>query len=124
MAIRINSNIASVTALNNLSKTDALQQTTLERLSTGLRINTASDDPSGFVVSEQLRAQVSSLDQAIENSQNASNLLGTAEAALNEVNNLLIGIRDSIIFALNSNSPDQVAAEQDAVDNAISAIDR
>ncbi len=124
MALRINTNVASINALNSLARTDKTQQTTLERLSTGLRINRASDDPSGFVISEKLRAQVSSLDQAVENSQNASNLLGTAEAALNEVNNLLIQIRDSVIFSLNSNSPDQIIAEQDAVDNAISAIDR
>ncbi len=124
MALRINTNSTAISALNSLSQTDKLQAKTLERLSTGLRINRASDDPSGFVVSEKLRAQVSSIEQAVENSQNASNLIGTAEAALNEVNNLLIQVRDSIVFSLNSNSDEQVAAEQDAVDNAIATIDR
>ncbi len=124
MGLQINTNVASLKALNNLRATDRQQQTSLERLSTGLRINTAADDPSGFVISEQLRAQIGSLNQAIENSQNASNLVGTAEAALKEVNSLLVQVRESIIFALNSNSAEQISAEQDAVDNALTTIDR
>ena len=124
MGLRINTNVAALEALRNLSSTDRAQRRSLERLSTGLRINRASDDPSGLVISEQLRAQVRSLKQAIENSQNASNTVGTAEAALNEVSSLLLRVRESVVFALNSNSPEQVAAEQDAVDNAISSIDR
>jgi len=124
MGLRINTNVGALEALRNLSVADRAQRKSLERLSTGLRINRAADDPSGLVISEQLRAQVRSLQQAIENSQNASNLLGTAEASLNEVSGLLTQIRESVVFALNSNSPEQVAAEQDAVDNAISSIDR
>ena len=124
MALRINTNAAALGALRNLSSTDRASRRSLERLSTGLRINRASDDPSGLVVSEQLRAQVRSLQQAIDNSQNASNLIGTSEAALNEVSSLLTQIRESVVFALSSNSTEQVAAEQDAVDNALSSIDR
>jgi flagellin len=113
-------------ALRNLKANDINQQRSLERLSTGLRINRASDDPSGLVISERLRAQVKGLSQAVENSQNASNLLGTAEAALSEAHTLILGIRESSLFAINSggSSPEQVAAEQDAVDNAINAIER
>ncbi|MGH2628828.1 MAG: flagellin, partial [Anaerolineales bacterium] len=124
MALRINTNVGALEALRNLSASDRMQRRSLERLATGLRINRASDDPSGLVISEQLRAQVLSLRQAIENSQNAANMLGTAEAALTEVSSLLTQIRESVVFALNSNSPEQVSAEQDAVDNAISSIDR
>jgi flagellin len=124
MGLRINTNVGALEALRNLGVSDRAQRKSLERLSTGLRINRASDDPSGLVISEQLRAQVRSLHQAIENSQNASNLLGTAEGALNEVSSLLNQIRESVVFALNSNAPEQVAAEQDSVDNAISSIDR
>jgi len=124
MALRINTNIASLRALQNLRRTDDLQRKTRERLSTGFRINRASDDPSGLVISEKLRTQVSSLNQAIENSQNASNLIGTAEAALREVSTLLVQIRESIVFALNSNFVEQISAEQDAVDNALISIDR
>jgi flagellin len=124
MGLRINTNVAALEALRNLGLSDKAERQSLERLSTGLRINRAADDPSGLVISEQLRAQVKSLQQAIENSQNASNLLGTGEAALNEVSSLLTQIRGSVVFALNSNSPEQVAAEQDSVDNAITSIDR
>ena len=124
MGLRINTNVASLEALRDLSISDTAQRKSMERLSTGLRINRASDDPAGLVISEQLRAQVASLKQASENSQNASNLIGTAEASLNEVSGLLTQIRQSLIFALNTSSTDQIAAEQDAVDNAIGSIDR
>ncbi len=126
MALRVNSNIAAINALRQLRQTDGVQRQSMERLSSGLRINRASDDPSGLVISEQLRRQVTSMGQALDNSQNASNLIGTTEAALNEVNSLLIKIRESVVFALNTggNSPEQVDAEQDSVDNMIQSIDR
>ncbi|MEM7164930.1 MAG: flagellin [Planctomycetota bacterium] len=126
MGLRINTNVSSVAALRNLQASDRNQQRSLERLSTGLRVNGAGDDPAGLVISEQLRAQIGSMKQALENSQNASNLLGTTEAALNEVNSLLIGIRESVIFALNSgaSSTEEIDAEQDSIDNAIRSIDR
>lgn len=126
MTLRINTNLAAIRALRNLRSTDNAQQTSLERLSTGLRINRASDDPSGLVISEQLRGQISGLKQASENTQNATNMIGTADAALQQVSDLLNDIRQSAIFALNTGaaSPDQVAAEQASVDQAIEAINR
>jgi len=126
MGLRINTNTAALSAIRNLSNSDRLQSRSLERLSSGLRINSAADDPSGLVISEQLRAQIVCSEQALDNSQNASNLIGTAEAALTEVHTLLIGLRESVIYALNagSASPEQISAEQDAVDAAIQAINR
>ena len=126
MGLRINTNISAVTALRHLKQSDKAQAKSLERLSTGLRINSASDDPSGLVISEILRSQIGSLHQAMENSEFASNLMGTADAALTEVSDLLVSIRESAIFALNTGgtSPDQIAAEQDAVDAAIASINR
>lgn len=126
MGLRINTNVASIGALRNLRRSDSMLSNNMERLSTGLRINSAKDDPSGLVISEQLRAQIVSMNQALENSQNASNLIGTAEAALNEVSDLLRGVRESIVFALNTggNDPNQIDAEQDSIDNAIRSIDR
>ena len=126
MGLRINTNIQSLTAVRLLRETDRSLSTSLERLSTGLRINRAADDPSGLVISEQLRAQISSLKQATENASFASNLLNTAEAALNEVSSLLIQIRESAVFALNTGgaSVEQIDAEQDSVDQALEAIDR
>ena len=126
MGLRVNTNVPSLTALRMVNQNDQNLATSLRRLSTGLRINVASDDPSGLVISEQLRAQISSLSQASENAQNASNLLQTAEGALSEVNSLLIGIRESLIYALNTGgaSNEQISAEQDSVDQALEAIDR
>lgn len=126
MGLRINTNVTALRSLRNLSKNDHNQALSLERLSTGLRINRGSDDPSGLVISEQLRSQLASLNQAVDNSQNASNLISIADAALNEVSGLLVGIQDSVVFAQNTggNSPAQVAAEQDSVDQAVAAINR
>ena len=126
MALKINNNVSSFVALRQLRQTDQAQNTTLERLSTGLRINRASDDPSGLVISEQLRAQVASLKQAVDNADFASNLINTGESALNEVSSLLIEMRQSAVFALNTGgaSLEQIKAEQDSVDQAIQAIDR
>ncbi|MFN0056821.1 MAG: flagellin [Planctomycetota bacterium] len=126
MGLRINTNLPSMTALRRLNFADQNLQRSLERLSTGLRINRAADDPSGLIISEQLRAQISSLKQATENAQNATNLLNTTEAALTEVNTLLIKIRDAAIYALNTGgaSAEQIEAEQGSVDQALEAIDR
>lgn len=126
MSLRINTNLSSMMALTNLRKTGISQANSLERLSTGLRINRASDDPSGLVISERLRAQIAGLKQAVKNSENAGNMIGTAEAALNEVHGKLIEIRDSVLFAINTGgaSTNQIAAEQDSIDNAIKSISR
>ncbi|OHB70072.1 MAG: hypothetical protein A2W23_08335 [Planctomycetes bacterium RBG_16_43_13] len=126
MGLRINTNLGTITALRTLGINDRNLGKSLERLSTGLRINRGADDPSGLVISEQLRGQLRALNQSVTNSQNASNLISIADAALQEVSNLLVGLQNSIVFALNTggSSPAQVAAEQDAVDQAVAAIDR
>ena len=126
MGLRINTNVSAITALRTLKIGDRNQARSLERLSTGLRINRASDDPSGLIISEILRSQLSALNQASDNSQNAQNLVSVADSALGKVSDLLIGINESIIFALNTGgaSAAQIAAEQEGVDNAIAAIDR
>ncbi|MGE3166159.1 MAG: flagellin [Planctomycetota bacterium] len=126
MGLRINTNTSSLTALRLLGQNDKRLNTSLQRLSTGFRINRAADDPSGLVISEQLRAQVTSLRKATENASFAANLLNTSEAALNEVNAMLIEIRESAVFALNTGgaSVEQINAEQDAVDQLLEAIDR
>ncbi|MBI4232645.1 hypothetical protein HY605_05410 [Candidatus Peregrinibacteria bacterium] len=126
MGLRINTNITALSALRNLKLNDLNQSRSLERLSTGLRINRGSDDPSGLVISEKLRAQLSALNQAVDNAQNASNLISVADSGLQQISDLLVQIQSSVEFALNTggSSPEQVAAEQAAVDQAISAIDR
>ncbi|MCC6465434.1 MAG: hypothetical protein IT463_08865, partial [Planctomycetes bacterium] len=126
MGLRVNTNLNSLTALSNLRANDRTQQGSLERLSTGLRINRASDDPSGLVISEKLRAQITSLNQSLENTQNDINLINTAEAALSEISDVLVDMRSSVIFALNTGfaSGEQIQAEQDKVNQSLVAIDR
>ncbi len=126
MGLRINSNLPSMMALRRLQGSNDQLTRSMERLSTGLRINSASDDPSGLVISEQLRAQIRSLEQAADNASNASNLLQTGEAALNEISTLLVSMREAAIYALNTGgaSAEQIRAEQGAVDQALEAIDR
>lgn len=126
MGLRINTNVPALRALRSIQRNDAAQSRSLERLASGLRINRGADDPSGLVISEQLRAQIAELKQAVINTQDASNLLSVADASLQEVSDLLQQISDSVIFAQNTGvaSTAQIAAEQDAVNQAIAAVDR
>jgi flagellin len=98
----------------------------VQRLSSGLRINTAADDPAGLVISEQLRAQIAGLNSAIANTERAVNLVNTMEGALNEVNSLLISMRGLALDAANSgiNNVTSLAADQAEIANAIQTITR
>ena len=126
MGLRINTNITAITAQRNLALADARLFTSVQRLSSGLRINTAADDPAGLAISEQLRAQIAGLNAAIVNTERSINLVNTIEGALNEVNSLLIGMRELALDAANSgiNNATSLAADQAEIDNALSTIDR
>ena len=126
MGLRINTNVTAITAQRNLALADARLFTSVQRLSSGLRINTAADDPAGLAISEQLRAQIAGLNAAIVNTERSINLVNTIEGALNEVNSLLIGMRELALDAANSgiNNATSLAADQAEIDNALSTIDR
>jgi len=126
MSLAINHNIAALNAHRNLLNTTNSLQQSMQRLSSGFRINKASDDPAGLVISEQFRAQIAGLNRAIQNSEGSINMIQTAEGALTEINNLLISMRELAIHAANEgfNSADQLAADQAEIDNAIKTIDR
>jgi flagellin len=126
MGLRINTNITAITAHRNLSLADSRLFRSVQRLSSGLRINSAADDPSGLAISEQLRAQIAGLDAAIANSERSINLVQTIEGALNEVNSLLISMRELALDAANSgiNNPTSLAGDQAEVANAIDTITR
>lgn len=113
-------------ATNNLRRNNGFLSKSLQKLSSGYRINVAADNPAGLVISEQLRAQMVGINQAVENSEQAVNLISTAEGALAEMNNLLKSIRHLGIHAANEGTvdPDQIAADQAQVDSAIRSIDR
>lgn len=99
MAIRINTNIASMNAQRNMDSTNKLLNKTLERLSSGLRINRAADDAAGLAVAEKLRTQVRGFTQAIANSQDAVNLIATAESGIDQSSQILQRIRELAIQA-------------------------
>jgi flagellin len=126
MAFRINHNITALNAYRNLAMNDTRFGKSLERLSSGLRINKAADDPAGLVVSENMRAQISGLTQAIENSEIATSMIQTAEGAFSEAHNLLNSMRELAIHAMNegANSAEDLAADQAEIDNAIASITR
>jgi flagellin len=100
--MRINNNLAAANASRNLGETNMKISKNVEKLSTGYRINRAGDDASGLVISNQLRAQVSGLRQAIRNGQDGVSVLQTAEGALDQVNTMLNRMRDLAVQAANT----------------------
>ncbi len=126
MALRINHNIASLNANRNLGLTTGSMEKSMQKLSSGFRINVASDDPAGLVISEQFRAQIAGLNRAIQNSEGSISMIQTAEGALTEINNLLISMRELAIHAANEgfNDSDQLAADQAEIEQAVKTIDR
>ncbi len=122
----INNNLSALGTQRNLGITNRHMSKSLERLSSGYRINVAADDPSGLNISEQLRTQQSGMSRAIQNSQEAANVIGIAEGALIELSNILSKMRQLAIHAANegATSPDQVSADQSEVDSGIQTIDR
>src|SRR5437879_10848659 len=106
MSLAINNNVSSLTAQNNLTHTSSMLSKSLERLSSGLKINRGADGPAALVISEQQRAQIAGLQTAIDNSAKAVSMVQTAEGALNEVNNLLIKIRSLALDSANTDVND------------------
>ncbi len=126
MSSRINTNTTATEAAYNLSINSNNVAKNIERLSSGLRINSAADDAAGLVISESLRAQSAGLTQATSNTNDAINVVKTAEGALNEVHSLLINIRQLVIHAANvgANDPTALKANQDSIASAVASINR
>lgn len=101
MGLRVNNNVASINAQRNLQNTTDRLSHSLERLSSGLRITRAADDPAGLSISEKFRSQIRSLSQAQKNANDGVSLLQTAEGALNEASGILIRLRELSIQAAN-----------------------
>jgi flagellin len=101
VGISINTNTASENIQHNLAKVQNLLAASFRKLSTGLRIATAADDAAGLAISERLRAQIRSLDQAKRNANDGISLAQTGEGALEEVNNILVRLRELSIQASN-----------------------
>lgn len=126
MSLRINHNIAAINGHRNLLRNDQAVSRSLEKLSSGLRINRAADDAAGLVISEQMRAQITGLNQAIDNTETGVAMLQTAEGALDEVNSLLNKARELVLHAANEGANDrsQLEADQAELDNVINSISR
>src|SRR5713101_5349228 len=126
MSLMVNYNSAAFDAHRNLLSTDRSLQTSIAHLSSGLRINTAADDPSGLVIANSLQTQGQGLGQAIKNANDGVSLVKTSEGALNEVTNLLQEMRTLAVHAANAgvNSTADIAADQAQFDKAVASIDR
>ena len=125
MALRVNNNIAAINAQRSISRNVNGVKLELERLSSGLRVNRASDDASGLVVSEGLRSSVAKLNQNVRNAQQGNDLLQVAEGSLQEVNNILVRMKElanaSATTTINNDNRESVAAE---FGQLVSEIDR
>ena len=126
MALTITNNVSSLQAQHNLGRASRGVAKSVERLSSGLKVNRGADGPAALVISEKQRAQIAGLRAAIDNSEKAVSLVQTAEGALSEINSLLIKVRSLAIDSANSgvNDSDALAANQAEIDNAIDTIDR
>ena len=123
---RINTNISSLTAQQTLATSNNMLQTTLTRLSTGLRINSGADDPAGLIAAADLGSDIKATQQAISNSQTANQMISTADSALGQISSLLTDIQGLVTQAANTAamSSSQIAANQLQIDSSLSAVNR
>jgi flagellin len=123
---RINTNVSSQIAQRNLGQNNKTLNTTLERLSTGLRINRGKDDPAGLIASENLRAEKGALQSAIGNAERADQIANIAEGGLQELSNLLTDLRSLVTSTANNAglSKEERDANQLQVDSILQTIDR
>jgi len=125
MALSINTNVASLNAQRNLSKSQETLNTSLQRLSTGLRINSAKDDAAGLAISTRFTTQINGLNQAVRNANDGISLAQTGEAALDEITNNLQRIRELAVQSANAtNSSSDRAALNAEVSQRLAEIDR
>ena len=125
MALTVNTNIASLTAQRNLTSSQTDLSTSLERLSSGLRINSAKDDAAGLAISERFTAQIKGLNQGVRNANDGISLAQTAEGALKEVTSNLQRIRELSVQSANAtNSASDRTALQAEVAQLVAEIDR
>lgn len=123
--MRINHNISALNTYRQLSINQTLGNKSLEKLSSGLRINRAGDDAAGLAISEKMRGQIRGLDMASKNAQDAISLIQTAEGALNETHSILQRMRELAVQSANDTNKDDDRLElQKEVEQLIQEIDR
>jgi flagellin len=125
MSLTINTNIEAMNAQRNLSMTEGSLSTSMQRLSSGLRINTASDDVAGYAISQKLEGQINGINQAQQNSQDAVSMAQTAQGSLNEVQQMLQRVRElAVQYSNGTNSESDKTAIQSEVNQLVSEINR
>ena len=123
--MRINNNISAMNTYSRLTSAQGAQAKSLEKLSSGLRINRAGDDAAGLAISEKMRGQVKGLNQAVRNAQDGISLIQTAEGGLNETHSILQRMRELSVQAGNDTNTDDDRAEiQKEVTQLIEEVDR
>ncbi len=119
MALTINTNLEAMNASRNLNGTENMLAQSMQRLSSGLKINSAADDVAGYAISESLKSQVNGLNQASENIQDAVALAQTAQGALNDVNTMLQRIRELAVQYSNGTTSEE---DQKAIISEVSQL--
>lgn len=123
--MRINHNISALNTYNKLSANTTATQSSLEKLSSGLRINKAADDAAGLAISEKMKSQISGLDTASDNAQNGISLIQTAEGSLSETQSILQRMRELAVQAKNgTNSDTDTSKLQDEANALAKDLDR
>jgi flagellin len=123
--MRINHNIAALNTHRQLNAASTAQGKSMEKLSSGLRINRAGDDAAGLAISEKMRGQIRGLDQASRNAQDGISLLQTAEGALNETHDILQRMRELAVQGSNgTNQPEDLDAIQSELDELVNEVNR
>ncbi len=123
---RINTNVQSLIAQRVLGQNNKSLNTALERLSTGLRINRGKDDPAGLIASENLKAEITSLNAAVSNAERADQVVNIAEGGLQEVSGLLEELQGLLVASANTAglSTAEKQANQDQIDSILGTVDR
>jgi len=124
MAMVVKNNMSAVSTLNTLNKNSSALQKSLSKVSSGMKINTAQDDASGYAISERMRVQIRSLDQANQNTQNGSSMMKTAEGAVSSTVEILKSLKEKAINAANDTNKDADRTTiQKEIDQFIDQID-
>ncbi|MGO9488517.1 MAG: flagellin [Solirubrobacteraceae bacterium] len=119
MALTVNTNIEAMDAARNLNTTEAGLATSMQRLSSGLRINSAADDVAGYAISQRLQAQVNGLNQATLNSQDAVALAQTGLGSLNDIENMLQRVRQLAVEYANGTTSE---SDKEAITNEVEQL--
>ena len=123
MSMVVKNNMSAISTLNTLNKNSSALSKSLEKVSSGMKINSAADDASGYAISERMRVQIRSLDQANSNTQNGSSMMKVAEGTVSSTVDILKTLKEKVINAANdSNTDDDRATIQKELDQSIDQI--